>query len=141
MQEPILLTGKYLAKDVGAISFVNDFTFKDVIRFYMVHLQEPKVPREWHGHQQEFKYVTVVAGKALITAVPIDDWQNPSKVTKVFSYEISVDKPAVLYIPPGYANSSMALSDQCSIMYFSNRTVAQSQADDFRWPADYWGIL
>jgi dTDP-4-dehydrorhamnose 3,5-epimerase-like enzyme len=35
--------------------------------------------RAWHGHKKEAKYVLVVKGSALVCAVGIDNWVNPSK--------------------------------------------------------------
>lgn len=138
MESPQLMMGQHLTNDRGGISFVNDFTFNGVKRFYMLHNRQAGMPREWHGHRTEFKYVMMIKGAAKVAGVAIDDWQNPSKDAKVYCYELSAAQPMVLYIPPGYANCFKALTDDVTVMFFSNLTVEQSHADDFRWPADYW---
>ena len=83
--------------DRGAVSFVNDFDFKDVKRFYIVENHKQGFVRGWHAHKKESKYVMVVKGSALIGAVQIDDWDNPSKDLKVNRY-VLVKKPLQCFI-------------------------------------------
>jgi dTDP-4-dehydrorhamnose 3,5-epimerase len=96
--------------------------------------------RAWHAHRREAKYATVVQGAAIIAAVPIDDWQHPSKDAKVFRFFLSAHKPAVLYIPAGHANGFMSLTADCKIMFFSTTSLEESRNDDIRYDARYWNI-
>ena len=80
----------------------------------------------------------VVKGSALIGAVQIDDWDNPSKDLKVNRYVLSEKTPSVLYIPAGYANGFMSLTDYAKIIFFSTSSLNDSLGDDFRYEAHYW---
>jgi dTDP-4-dehydrorhamnose 3,5-epimerase-like enzyme len=136
--EPQLIEGNLSIDDRGRVTFVNDFNFEGVQRFYTVSNHLAGFVRAWHAHRQESKYVTVVEGAAVVGAVQIDDWQAPSRDAKVHRYVLSAEKPAVLYIPPGYANGFMSLTSNTKLIFFSTSTVAESQVDDVRFDARYW---
>ncbi|MEM2144978.1 MAG: dTDP-4-dehydrorhamnose 3,5-epimerase family protein [Candidatus Jordarchaeaceae archaeon] len=138
MEEPRLIKGGIVVDDRGLISFVNDFDFHGVKRFYMVQNHCRGFIRAWHGHRLESKYVLVIKGSALVCAVAVDNWVNPSKDAKVWRFVLSEITPAVLYIPAGYANGAMSLTEDAKIIYFSNRTLEESLKDDIRFPFDYW---
>jgi dTDP-4-dehydrorhamnose 3,5-epimerase len=136
--EPKLLEGGSASDARGRVSFVNPFTFAGVKRFYMIE-NNPGIIRAFHGHMKEAKYVFVSAGKARIVIVPIDGTPSPSKDAKPLVFDLSAEKPQVLYIPGGYANGSMSLEPGTRIQYFSTATVEDSKADDYRYAPDYWG--
>ena len=126
--------------DRGTVTFVNDFDFAGVKRFYTVTNHRQGFVRAWHAHRHEAKYVTVVEGAALVGAVRIDDWERPSKDLPVTKVVLSAHKPSVVYIPPGYANGFMSLTDDARLVFFSTSTLAESQGDDVRYEARYWDI-
>jgi dTDP-4-dehydrorhamnose 3,5-epimerase len=136
--EPTLLVGDVAVDDRGEVGFVNDFDFADVKRFYTVRNHHRGFVRAWHGHRREAKYVTAVAGAALVAAVRIDDWERPSTDIPVARFVISAARPRVLYIPAGYANGFMSLSEDARLMFFSTATLADSHGDDIRFDARYW---
>jgi dTDP-4-dehydrorhamnose 3,5-epimerase-like enzyme len=136
--EPTLLVGDVAVDDRGEVGFVNDFDFADVKRFYTVRNHHRGFVRAWHGHRWEAKYVTAVAGAALVAAVRIDDWERPSTDLPVARFVISAARPRVLYIPAGYANGFMSLSEDARLMFFSTATLADSHGDDIRFDARYW---
>lgn len=138
MEEPFLIKGGLAVDDRGAVSFVNEFNFRGVKRFYMVENHQPGFIRAWHGHKHEGKYVLVVKGAALVCAVAIDDWEKPARDGKIWRFTLSERSPAILYIPAGYANGSMSLTPDAKIMYFSTSELAESLQDDIRFAADYW---
>ncbi len=138
--EPQLLVGDIAVDDRGEVGFVNDFDFSRVRRFYTVRNHQPGFVRAWHGHRHEGKYVMVVSGAALIGAVAIDDWENPSKTAHVWRYTLSAHRPAVLYIPPGFANGFMSLTHDAKLLFFSTAALEESKDDDVRFPARYWDI-
>lgn len=140
MEQPKLIDGGLEVDDRGEISFVNEFKFPGVKRFYMVSNHKAGLVRAWHGHRREAKYVTVVHGAALVTAVPIDDWEHPSKSAKPHRFILSAKKPAVLYIPAGYANGFMSLTADSKIIFFSTATLEESKNDDTRFDARYWDV-
>ncbi len=140
MDQTKLLLGNIAVDDRGEVAFVNDFDFAGVKRFYTVQNHRQGFVRAWHAHRHESKYVTVLAGAALVGAVAIDDWDNPSKDLPVYRQVLSAKKPSVLYIPAGYANGFMSLTEDAKLMFFSTSTLQQSAGDDIRYDARHWDI-
>jgi len=139
-QAPRLIQGDCAVDDRGTLVFINDFHFNDVKRFYVVTNHRAGFIRAWHGHRYEAKYITVLQGAALVGAVQIDNWEQPSKEAFVHRYILSGLKPAILYIPPCFANGFMTLTLDAIIVFFSTATLEESRNDDFRFPARYWDI-
>lgn len=117
----------------GEVSFVNGFNFKGVKRFYVVSSGPLDSPRGWHGHEREGKYVFVVHGVAAIGYVPLKGNEPKWEIMRAI-------EPKIFYIPPGYANTSIPLSDVTKVIYFSTSTLAESKKDDIRFPLDTWDI-
>src|SRR5690606_36251636 len=111
--------GGLAVDDRGKLSFVNEFNFSDVKRFYCVENHQVGFVRAWHGHKKEGKYFFVTRGSFLVGAVKVDNWENPSKDLPVQRFTLSADNPGILYIPPGYANGLMSLTLGASLMIFS----------------------
>ena len=150
---PILIEGSIAIDDRGPVSFVNSFDFAGapmmppVRRFYLVSNHQPGQVRAWHAHKKEAKYVTAISGTALVCAARVeeqdwnrtDDHQDPKlRVNQPQRFVLSASKPAVLFIPPGYANGWMSLTADAKLMFFSTATLDESSADDYRFPARYW---
>jgi len=132
---PHLMVGG-VANDVrGSVGFVNSFHFTDVKRFYTIENAQVGLPRAWHGHRREGKYVFVAAGRAVICAADMN-------TGRVLRYELDGSEPAVLHIPAGWANGSMSLEPGTKILHFSTSTLEESENDDERFPleafADVW---
>jgi dTDP-4-dehydrorhamnose 3,5-epimerase len=137
---PVLISGGLSCDDRGEVGYVNDFHFDDVKRFYTVSNHSQGFVRAWHGHRRERKYVTAVSGAALVGAVRIDDWDKPSPQLVPERFVLSAHKPAVLCIPPGYANGFMSLTPDLKLMFFSASTLEESLGDDIRYDSRYWDI-
>jgi dTDP-4-dehydrorhamnose 3,5-epimerase len=140
MAEPFLYTGDLAVDDRGQVTFVNDFDFSGVKRFYTLRNHRQGFIRAWHGHRREAKYVTVVAGAAIVGAVQIDDWERPSPDLPVKRFVLAADKPRVLFIPPGYANGFMSLTADAHLVFFSTSSLQDSLGDDVRYDARHWDI-
>jgi dTDP-4-dehydrorhamnose 3,5-epimerase-like enzyme len=138
MVEPLLIKGALVTDDRGEVGFVNDFDFAGVKRFYVVSNHSAGFVRAWHGHRREAKYVTVVQGAMLIACVKIDNWEKPSPTLPVQRFVLSAKTPAVLFIPAGYANGNMSLTDDARAMFFSTSTLEESKGDDIRFDARLW---
>jgi dTDP-4-dehydrorhamnose 3,5-epimerase len=128
-----MLKGNIFTDDRGTVTFVNDFNFAHVKRFYQVHNHRSYFIRAWHGHKNEGKYVYVVKGTALVGAVNLD-------TEEISKYIISAEDPKILWIPPNYANGFMNLCQETIIQFFSTSTVEESKNDDIRLPWDKWNI-
>ena len=135
---PKLIEGLQGVDDRGTVSFVNDFSFQGVKRFYVVENHTAGFVRAWHAHRLEAKWITLVQGAALVAAVRVDNWESPSKKMMPTRQVMAAQRPAVLYIPPGYANGFMSLTPNAKVMFFSTATVEESQADDFRYDSRWW---
>jgi dTDP-4-dehydrorhamnose 3,5-epimerase-like enzyme len=136
--EPFLIRGNAVADDRGCVSFVNGFDFAGIKRSYVISNYRAGFVRAWHAHRAEAKYAMVVQGAAIVAAVAIDDWENPGKKVHVHRYVLSAVSPAVIFIPAGYANGFMSLTDDLKIMFFSTATLEESRQDDVRYDARYW---
>lgn len=129
-----VINGDLAVDDRGTVSFVNNFDFKDVKRFYLVSNHSKGFVRAWHGHEREGKYVFVAKGSCLVRFVPLNGLNEDVK-NKVLSDK----QPSILFIPPGYANGFKTLTDDALVMFFSTSTLAESGKDDIRFPANKWG--
>ena len=138
MAELSFFEGGVGVDDRGKVGYVNDFNFAGVKRFYWVSNHRSGFVRAWHAHRLEAKYVTVVQGSALIGAVEIDDWENPSKDNKVWRYVLNDHKPSVLHIPAGFANGFMSLTEDTKLIFFSTSTLEETHGDDIRFDSYYW---
>jgi len=138
--EPRLIEGSLSVDDRGSVGFVNEFDFRGVKRFYTVSNHAAGFVRAWHAHRREAKYVTVLRGAAVIGAVKIDDWENPSPEAFVHRFVLSAFKPAVVFVPPGYANGFMSLTEDTLLAFFSTAAFEDSRQDDVRFDAHRWDI-
>ncbi len=138
MKEPCLIVGDSITHARGRVSFVNDFSFPDVKRFYLIQNHENLYVRAWQGHQKERKYFFVIKGKAFVCAIKIDNWQEPSPDLEIKKYLLKEESPSVLCVPEGYANGIMNVSNESKIVVFSTSTLAETKLDDFRWKAYFW---
>jgi dTDP-4-dehydrorhamnose 3,5-epimerase-like enzyme len=138
MDEPRVIKGGLGVDDRGEVAFVNDFSFDGVKRFYTLKNFRAGFVRAWHGHKKESKYLYVSKGTAIIAAVKIDNWENPSKDLPIARYVLSDKQPSVLFIPAGYANGSMSLEEDTRVMVFSNSSLEESKGDDYRFHGRYW---
>jgi dTDP-4-dehydrorhamnose 3,5-epimerase len=134
MTEPKLIEGGLSVDDRGTVSYVNDFNFKDVKRFYMVQNHSKGFIRAFHGHRREAKYVHVVSGTILLGIVSLDNAADASV------YILSASQPKILFIPPGYYNGFKTLTEDAKIIFYSTATLEESKEDDIRRPWDTWNI-
>ena len=128
-----LYKGGIAVDDRGALSFVNDFNFEGVKRFYMVENHRSGFIRAWHGHQFEGKYVYVASGSAIIGAAPLVSGGADLVVGKPQKFVMSAKSPMILWIPPMHANGFKSLEANTKIMFFSTASLDESKGDDIRF--------
>ena len=132
-----LYQGAQSIDDRGYVTFVNDFNFQNVKRFYQVENHEAGFIRAWHGHVNEGKYVFVSNGSIKLKIAPLvikGDQVLLSDKSEQF-YLTSRD-PKVLYIPPGFANGFQTLEPNTKALFFSTSTLEESKGDDYRFDWD-----
>lgn len=122
----------------GTVSFVNGFPFSDYKRFYLIQNHEVGFVRAWHGHKFEAKAYFVLSGEAMVGAVRIDDWADPSADCPVTTHILNSSEPGLLLIPGGYANGFMSLKPDTKVMLFSDFTLEESLNDDIRFDPFRW---
>ena len=137
---PRLIEGGLAVDDRGEVRFVNQFSFAGVKRFYAVRNHSAGLVRAWHAHRREAKYVYAASGAAIVGAVRIDDWEQPNPQQRVERFVLSANSPAVLYIPPGYANGFRSLTADTQLVFYSTATLEESASDDVRYDARYWDV-
>ena len=140
MEIPKLIKGGIAVDDRGMLSFINDFNFNNVKRFYQVNNFSTKIIRAFHGHRKEGKYVFVPNGSVLINTIPLNELEEKkAKAANINRFVLSSINPSILYIPKNYSHGFRALEDNTSILFFSTSTLEDSKGDDIRHPFDILG--
>lgn len=135
---PLLIPGAKFTDERGELNFVNDFAFAGVKRFYQVTNRRERFVRAWQGHVKGGKYIYAAAGAAFVAAVPLPGDDQPPAQPEQFL--LTSADPAILWIPPGYANGWMNLDASSTLFFFSTTTLEENKADDLRFPPDRWSI-
>jgi len=136
--KPTVLKGGSATDDRGSLLFINDLVLSNFKRFYTVQNHKSGFIRAWHGHQKESKALIVLKGSAIIGAVKMTDTKNPDKSEKVSRFVLSSSLPSAVFVPNGYANGFMTLTDDALILIFSSSELKDSLDDDYRFDFDYW---
>lgn len=136
--KPKITEGGIFSDTRGSVSFVNDFKFTDIERFYIITNSEENPIRAWQGHKLDTKNFYCVQGSFKISFVKIDDWDHPSKDLKVESIVLKSSESRVLQIPFGYANAVESLEKDSKLISFSTLPLEQAPHDDVRFEPTYW---
>lgn len=137
---PKIIKGGVHTDTIGKLKFVNDFDFLTykIRRFYCVINNNIEVIRACQAHKYESKFFFVTSGKIMVQVVKIDDWELPSNNLEVQKYSLTENDNSILFIPSGYANGFKSLTSNSSLMVFSDRTLEESESDDFRFDKYMW---
>ncbi|PXV62810.1 dTDP-4-dehydrorhamnose 3,5-epimerase [Dysgonomonas alginatilytica] len=133
-----LIEGGSFQDSRGSISFVNDFCFKDIVRFYILENSEENKIRAWQGHKLDCKNFYCLVGSFRVSYVKIDNWDKPSKALKVESVILRASKSQILSIPAGYANAIESLEANSKLISFSTLPLDEVKDDDVRYNKDMW---
>jgi dTDP-4-dehydrorhamnose 3,5-epimerase len=133
-----LIEGGSFTDARGSLLFVNNFDFKSVKRFYQIVHPDTRVVRAWQGHKIEHKYFYVAQGSFVIATVRIDDFTNPSPTLLARETILTTEVPAILSVPPGFANGIKALSSNSILVVYSNLTLIESEQDGYRFDSSLW---
>lgn len=136
--EPQLIEGGSFFDSRGGISFVNDFSFKDIVRFYIIENTEENPLRAWQGHKLDCKNFYCIVGSFRISYVKVDNWDAPSKDLKVESVILNAKKSQIISIPAGYANAIESLELNSKLISFSTLPLNNVKDDDVRFEKDMW---
>ena len=140
LMAPRLIQGDIFIDGRGTLSFANEYNFEGIKRFYMIQNHQQGFVRAWHGHKIESKVFFCVDGTFRIGLVPLPDRdKDDSQLVEPQYFFLDSRKPQLLLVPAGYANGTQNLSQLGTLMVFSNKSLAESKSDDYRFPYDYWG--
>lgn len=137
---PKIIQGGDFSDHRGTISYVNDFKFTDIERFYIISNSEENPIRAWQGHKLDNKNFYCLTGSFNIHFIKIDNWENPSKDLAIETVFISESESKIVHIPAGYANAIESLENDSKLISFSTLALANVGDDDIRYPSDYWKI-
>jgi dTDP-4-dehydrorhamnose 3,5-epimerase len=137
-----IIQGKIILREDGDIQFFNPFhiDLEKIKRMYVIDLFKENEFRGWHGHKKEKKWCICLKGFAKVGIIKIDNFDNPSDDLKPEWYILRENDCEILYIPNGYANGVMKFTnlDDCKVLFFSNKTVSESESDDYRFDNKKW---
>ncbi|MCC9061733.1 WxcM-like domain-containing protein [Flavobacterium piscisymbiosum] len=137
---PKIIQGGNFSDHRGTISYVNDFKFTDIERFYIISNSEENPIRAWQGHKLDTKNFYCLTGSFNIHFIKIENWENPSKELTVETIFVSADDNKIVHIPAGYANAIESLEKDSKLISFSTLPLVNVGDDDVRYPSDYWKI-
>jgi dTDP-4-dehydrorhamnose 3,5-epimerase-like enzyme len=113
--------------DRGFVYCVRDHLFSDMIqRTYIVENHSRGLVRAWHGHRKGDTYMHVLSGVVKLAAMNID---NEEDVTCAV---LTDRKPQLFYVPAGFYNGAVSLTDNTKILVYSTLTFDQVKSDDQR---------
>ena len=125
--------------DRGWLRAYNSFNMQHIKRMYLISPASTDEIRAWQYHEKETKYFMPVSGKFLIKALRIQDPIMP-ECAAIFSEVIDAESGSILEIPPGYANGLRAVTEQAVLMVFSDKSLEDSQKDDYRWKPEKFNV-
>ena len=135
---PQLIEGGNFSDHRGTLSYVNDFSFKDIERFYIISNSDTHPLRAWQGHKLDAKNFYCLSGSFRIHYVKIDNWENPSKDLTIETVTLTESESKMLHIPAGYANAIESLEPDSKLISFSTLPLSNVSEDDVRYDANYW---
>ncbi len=137
---PKIIQGGNFSDHRGTISYVNDFSFAAIERFYIISNSDENPIRAWQGHKLDEKNFYCIDGSFKIHFVKIDNWENPAKDLSIETVFVSASESKIVHIPAGYANAIESLEKDSKLISFSTLPLANVKQDDVRYPSDYWKI-
>ncbi len=135
-----IIDGDIFADSRGSISFLNQFRFDGVNRFYLLHHPDTSALRGWNGHKLEKKWFYCVKGAFRIGLVEIDNWEQPSKDLRPEIVSLSDRKSQIICVPAGWASCIKAEVPDSILLVLSGKRFEDAMAvpDSYRYDPDYW---
>ena len=133
-----IIDGTKFTDGRGKLSFFNAFDMSEIVRFYEIVPNDTQTVRAWQGHKREKKWFHCNSGSFMVNLVQLDNFENPSKNCAREKILLDSENPTVLEVPGGYANGFKSIKEDSKMLVFSNFTLEDSKADDFRFPTHKW---
>jgi dTDP-4-dehydrorhamnose 3,5-epimerase-like enzyme len=121
----------------GTLFFNNSFDATAIKRIYLIENKETTFVRGWQGHRIEQRWFSVLKGSFKIELIAIDNWENPSRDLKSFSFLVNAETLDVLHVPKGYVSSIQALEEGAKLLVMADYLLGAIQ-DEYRFEIDYF---
>lgn len=138
MMEPRVLSGKLFSDTRGKLFAFKNFDLSEIVRCYEILPSSISVIRAWQAHQEEKKWFYCLAGAFIVNLIKIDNFEKPSEKLVTAKFCLRANKPKILAVPGGYANGFRSLEPDSRLMVYSNFTIEESGADDYRYQSEKW---
>ncbi len=137
--KPKLIKGGNHSDSRGRICFNNDFNTEDIKRVYVIENNSTEYKRAWQGHAVERRWFSAIQGSFEIKLIEIENWENPIKEKKVFSFTLKADTFDTLCVPRGYVSSIQAKKERSKLLAMSDYLLGEVK-DEYRFEPDYFII-
>lgn len=104
-------------------------------RIYTVKNWQMGQIRAFHGHKTSSTIIHIISGAAKINVMPLSDFCGTvyeEEIAKVQSFTLAANKPSLLYVPPGYYNGHISLTNDTQYLVLSSCSIEQVKEDDVR---------
>ncbi|NML70477.1 sugar epimerase [Chryseobacterium sp. RP-3-3] len=140
MAIPEIFEGGKYSDERGNLIFNNNFNASEIKRMYCIENADTEFIRGWTGHKIEQRWFSVLQGSFVIRLIKIDNWEKPSRVSNVLTFDIDSEKLNVLHVPKGYVSAIQAGEKGSKLLVMADYSLGEID-DDFRFPLDYFENL
>ena len=119
----------------GSVSFVNDFKFEGIERFYVITNSDENPVRAWQGHKIEQRWFSAINGSFQITLITPNDWENPTEIVQKHTFILESGTLDVLHIPSGFLSHIKALQDNAQLLVLADYKLGEI-ADEYKFPLE-----
>jgi dTDP-4-dehydrorhamnose 3,5-epimerase-like enzyme len=135
---PKIITGGFHSDQRGTLFYNNDFDASPIKRMYVIENENTDFVRGWQGHKIEQRWFSTIKGSFRIQLIAIDNWEQPLKDCKSFTFIINAEKLDVLHVPQGYVSSIQSLEEESKLLVMSDYLLGETK-DEYRYESDYFG--
>lgn len=141
MSKPKVIDMPLYVDDRGTVHCAFDsMDCAKIKRTYIVRNWSKGMIRAWHGHSVGNTYIHVLSGAVKLAAKPIRekitrDWIAGCNTVVA---TISADKPQMFFIPAGWFNGAVSLTDNTKVLVYSTLTFSDVKNDDERGQVTDW---
>ena len=128
-----LIQGNRFADSRGELDFFNSFDLSEVVRMYRIKPSDTNIIRAWQGHRHEQKWFYCLKGSFVVNLLPLSEFTGDPVGNSLQIYTLQADLQQILRIPGGNVNGFRANDSNSELLVFSNMTLEDSKADDYRF--------
>lgn len=133
----MILKGNRHSDHRGTITYNNDFDTSQIRRIYTIENISVDFIRGWQGHKIEQRWFAAMKGSFEISAIQVDNFDQPSKDLKSTVYIIDDQFLSYLHIPAGYITAIRALQEESKLLVLSDYSMGEIK-DEYRFDLNYF---